>query len=87
MFIPTSYVPSTMGRQKTLWIDEESWEKLEAMGDDSVSAKVRRCIISHDIESEAVRDALNSHVAALKRQIEILKDALKKAKIDGWWND
>lgn len=69
-----------MGRQKTLWIDEESWKKLEEMGDDAISKKVRRCIMSHDLHSEAM-------IEALYRQVKALKDALKEAKVQGWWNE
>lgn len=69
-----------MGRQQTLWIDEESWKKLERMEGDSVSQKVRVCIKSHGIDSKVIEDAL-------RRQILALKTELKLRKIDGWWND
>ena len=69
-----------MGRQKTLWIDEICWKKLENMEGDSVSEKVRVCIKSHGIDSKVIEDAL-------RRQIMALKLELKNAKIDGWWND
>jgi hypothetical protein len=55
-----------MGRQKTMWIDEDSWAKLEKMAGDSISGKVRKCIMSHDL-------AQASLIAALRMQIE-LKD-------------
>ena len=55
-----------MGRQKTLWIDEDCWRKLEQMEGDSISGKVRLAIMSHELDREA-------QVAALKKQIERLQ--------------
>jgi len=63
-----------MGRQKTLWIDEETWAKLEAMEGDSVSGKVRRAIKMVDTTDDAVQ-------MALRKQIENLKAILKGV---GW---
>jgi hypothetical protein len=57
-----------MGRQKTLWINEECWEKLMQMEGDSISAKVRTAIMSHELDRE-------SQVNALKRQIKVLEQA------------
>lgn len=72
--IPTYYVARVMGRQKTLWIDEETWAKLEAMEGDSVSGKVRRAIKMVDTTDDAVQ-------MALRKQIENLKAILKGV---GW---
>jgi len=63
-----------MGRQKTLWIDEETWAKLEAMEGDSVSGKVRRAIKMVDQTDDAVQ-------MALRKQIERLEGILKSV---GW---
>lgn len=76
-----------MGRQKTLWIDEACWEKLEEMGDDSTSAKVRRAIMQHDVHHEAVVDNLTRMVAALRKQIKTLAKRLDDAGIEGWWTE
>jgi len=54
-----------MGRQKTLWIDEDCWRKLEQMEGDSISGKVRIAIMSHELDREA-------QVSALKKQIDVL---------------
>ncbi len=62
-----------MGRQKTLWIDEDCWAKLEMMEGDSISAKVRRCIEEHDVADGARVDALKRQIAALERIIESQK--------------
>ena len=62
-----------MGRQKTLWIDEDSWTKLEMMEGDSISAKVRRCITEYDVADGARVDALKRQLAALKLQVEALR--------------
>lgn len=59
-----------MGRQKTLWIDEECWAKLEQMEGDSVSSKVRRAIKMLDTTDDAVQ-------MALRKQIERLEKILK----------
>ena len=69
-----------MGRQKTLYIDEECWSKLEAMGDDPLSHKVRRCIMLHD-------SAVEARIEALRTQIDNLKVVLIEHDIDGWWMD
>lgn len=54
-----------MGRQKTLWIDEDCWRKLEQMEGDSISGKVRTAIMTHELDREA-------QVQALKKQIDLL---------------
>ena len=66
-----------MGRQKTLWIDEDCWAKLEQMEGDSVSDKVRRCIKQADIATDSLEQAL-------RRQIKRLEDKLKSV---GWKGD
>lgn len=66
-----------MGRQKTLWIDEECWKKLEDMEGSSVSDKVRQCIKAHDVATGALEEAL-------RRRIAFLSDKLKQA---GWKGD
>lgn len=66
-----------MGRQKTLWITEECWEKLEQMEGDSTSDKVRRSVMAVD----AANDALE---LALRRRIKYLEDKLKSI---GWKGD
>ena len=76
-----------MGRQKTLWIDEACWEKLQEMGDDSTSSKVRRAIMQHDTDFEGLAHAQNQRILALRKQIEALKAALNDAGIQGWWTE
>lgn len=66
-----------MGRQKTLWIDEECWAKLEQMEGDSVSDKVRRCIKQADTATDALEQAL-------RRRISYLEAKLKSV---GWKGD
>ena len=58
-----------MGRQKTLWIDEDCWLKLEQMEGDSISGKVRTAIMTHELDREA-------QVQALKKQIDLLNDMI-----------
>lgn len=62
-----------MGRQKTLWIDEDSWHKLEMMEGDSISAKVRLCITEYDVADGARVAALKRQIAALQSQVEALR--------------
>lgn len=71
-----------MGRQKTLWIDEACWEKLEEMGDEAVSAKIRRAVMLHDVNMEEACNALNEHILALRKQREALKKALKETVVE-----
>lgn len=59
-----------MGRQKTLWIDEDCWRKLEQMEGDSISGKVRTAIMSHELDREAQVQALKRQIATLERTIE-----------------
>jgi len=66
-----------MGRQKTLWIDEDCWKKLEAMEGESVSDKVRRCINQVDVSDDA-------RVQSLKKRIALLEAKLKSV---GWKGD
>jgi len=61
-----------MGRQKTLWIDEACWKKLETMEGDSISAKVRKCIEEHDVADGARVDALRMQIARLNEEIQKL---------------
>lgn len=69
-----------MGRQKTLWIDEATWAKLEQMEGDSVSGKVRKAVQQYDQHSEKM-------IEALYLQVKALKTALREAGVDGWWMD
>jgi hypothetical protein len=62
-----------MGRQKTLWIDEDCWAKLEQMEGNSISGKVRNAIMAHELDREA-------QVAALKRQIAALDGIIEQLK-------
>jgi len=66
-----------MGRQKTLWIDEDCWKKLEAMEGESISEKVRRCINAMDISDDA-------RVESLRKRINLLEAKLKSV---GWKGD
>lgn len=59
-----------MGRQKTLWIDEDCWRKLEQMEGDSISGKVRTSIMSHELDREAQVQALKRQIATLEQIIE-----------------
>ena len=59
-----------MGRQKTLWIDEDCWRKLEQMEGDSISGKVRTAIMSHELDREAQVQALKRQIAPLEKTIE-----------------
>jgi len=59
-----------MGRQKTLWIDEDCWKKLESMEGDSISAKVRKCIQEHDVADGARVDALRAQIKMLTEECE-----------------
>jgi len=55
-----------MGRQKTLWIDEDCWKKLEGIQGESVSAKVRQCIEAYNIADGARVEALRAQIRVLE---------------------
>ena len=57
-----------MGRQKTLWIDEDCWAKLEAMEGDSISGKVRKAILQYRMDQESLINALRKQIALLERR-------------------
>ena len=69
-----------MGRQKTLWIDEECWRKLEQMEGDSISGKVRTAIMSHELDREAQVSALKKQISLLRTQIELRDKTTKQRK-------
>jgi predicted CopG family antitoxin len=66
-----------MGRQKTLWIDEECWKKLEAMEGESISDKVRRAIHACDVADDARVLSLKRLIDAKSKQIAKLEKILK----------
>lgn len=76
-----------MGRQKTLWIDEACWEKLEAMGDDAVSAKIRLAIMQYDVDVDTLLKQSSNLVRAYRLQIDALKEHLKSACVQLAKND
>lgn len=61
-----------MGRQKTLWIDEDCWKKLEMMEGDSISQKVRECINQYDLATGAQIEALRRQIAVLNLECQKL---------------
>ncbi|MCH9716007.1 MAG: hypothetical protein K0U52_02840 [Gammaproteobacteria bacterium] len=69
-----------MGRQKTLWIDEDCWRKLEQMDGESVSGKVRTAIMSHELDREAQVQALKKQISLLKTQIELRDKTTKQRR-------
>lgn len=62
-----------MGRQKTLWIDEDCWAKLEQMEGDSISGKVRTAIMAHELDREAQVQALKKQIARLNEMIDTMR--------------
>jgi ubiquinone biosynthesis protein UbiJ len=69
-----------MGRQKTLWIDEDCWAKLEQMEGESISGKVRTAIMSHEIDREAQVQALKRQIAHLEAYISDLEKRPKQRR-------
>jgi len=69
-----------MGRQKTLWIDEDCWKKLESMEGDSISQKVRMCIKSHDVATGALEVALRRQIKRLEEYISNLEARPKQRR-------
>ena len=69
-----------MGRQKTLWIDEDCWAKLEQMDGESISGKVRTAIMSHEMDREAQVQALKRQIAHLEAYISDLEKRPKQRR-------
>jgi len=69
-----------MGRQKTLWIDEDCWKKLESMEGDSISAKVRKCIVEHDVADGARVDALRAQIKYLNEELLRYENAIPRQR-------
>ena len=69
-----------MGRQKTLWIDEDCWRKLEQMEGDSISGKVRTAIMTHELDREAQVQALKKQIDLLRTQIELRDKTTKQRR-------
>lgn len=69
-----------MGRQKTLWIDEDCWRKLEQMEGDSISGKVRTAIMTHELDREAQVQALKRQITHLAQKITELMDQKRQRR-------
>jgi hypothetical protein len=74
-----------MGRQKTLWIDEECWAKLESMGEGSISSKVRRAIKEHSGVHEEELTAALATIEALRKQIKSYQAVVRDGEEVQWW--
>lgn len=59
-----------MGRQHTTWISDETWERLQNIGGDSVSKKIANAVKAHDPDYQMV-------INAKMRQLRAAKDALR----------
>ena len=59
-----------MGRQHTTWISDETWERLQNIGGDSVSKKIANAVKAHDPDNQML-------INAKMRQLEAAKDALR----------
>ena len=64
--IPTYYVGSNMGRQHTTWISDETWERLQNIGGDSVSKKISNAVKYADPDEMMIQKALMRQYAAAK---------------------
>lgn len=55
-----------MGRQKTIWINEDRNAKLESMNGDSMSEKIGMCIDAYNVDNEMLTVALRAQLRYLK---------------------
>jgi len=63
-----------MGRQKTIWINEDRNAKIEQIVGDSVSEKIGMCIDAYQVDNEMLTVALRAQIRYLKL---LMKDVCK----------
>jgi len=68
--IPTYYVADTMGRQHTTWLSDETWERLQNIGGDSVSKKIANAVKAADPDQQML---INTEMRRLSRLVEAMK--------------
>jgi len=59
-----------MGRQHTTWISDETWERLQNIGGDSISKKIGNAVKQADPDNHMI-------IQAKLRQLEACKNALR----------
>lgn len=64
--IPTYYVGSNMGRQHTTWISDETWDRLQNIGGDSVSKKISNAVYFADPNEQMIHNARMRQLAFAK---------------------
>ena len=70
--IPTYYVRSTMGRQHTTWISDETWDRLQNIAGDSVSKKISNAVQFADPNEMMIQNARMRQFATAKRMLREL---------------
>ena len=64
-----------MGRQKTIWINEDRNAKLESIVGESMSEKIGMCIDAYQVDNELLTVALRAQIRYLKLMMkDICKD-------------
>lgn len=59
-----------MGRQHTTWLSDETWERLQNIGGDSVSKKISNAVKAHDPDQQML---INTEMRRLSRLVEAMK--------------
>lgn len=69
ILIPTYYVGSSMGRQHTTWISDETWDRLKNIAGDSVSKKISNAVKFADPDEMMRQNAQMRQLAAAKKAL------------------
>ncbi len=59
-----------MGRQHTTWLSDETWERLQNIGGDSVSKKIANAVKAADPDQQML---INTEMRRLSRLVEAMK--------------
>ena len=59
-----------MGRQHTTWISDETWDRLQNIGGNSISKKIANAVKAHDPDNQML---INTEMRRLNRLIEAMK--------------
>lgn len=74
-----------MGRQHTTWIDDKTWERLDRIGGDSVSDKLRNAVKYCDPQQIQVQNAIEQNrddlVAVITHVYELVNKDQEAADI------
>lgn len=71
-----------MGRQHTTWISDETWEKLERIGGESVSDKLRNAVKYCDPQQMQLNIAAQARLDVASKALRHIRQALNLQQPD-----